>query len=45
MIRKIVGTLKNPKGAEMFARLLSVLGTWKLRKEGFSGPKLRTVLS
>jgi hypothetical protein len=30
VIRKIVGTLRNPKGAEMFARLVTVLGTWKL---------------
>jgi transposase len=33
VIRKIVGTLRNPRGAEVFARLLSVLGTWKLRQE------------
>lgn len=44
VIRKIVGTLRNPKGAEMFARLLSVLGTWKLRKRDL-GTELRTVLS
>ena len=33
VIRKIIGTLRNWKGAEAFARLLSVLGTWKLRGE------------
>lgn len=33
VIRKIIGTLRNWKGAEAFARLLSVLGTWKLRRE------------
>jgi transposase len=33
VIRKIIGTLRNWKGAETFARLLSVLGTWKLRGE------------
>ncbi len=32
-IRKIIETLMNWKGAEAFARLLSVLGTWKLRGE------------
>lgn len=33
VIRKIVGTLRNSKGAEALTRLLSVLGTWKLRGE------------
>jgi hypothetical protein len=33
VIRKIIGTLRNWKGAGAFARLLSVLGTWKLRDE------------
>ena len=33
VIRKIIGTLRNWKGAEAFARLLSVLGTWELRGE------------
>jgi hypothetical protein len=33
VIRKIIGTLRNWKGAEAFTRLLSVLGTWKLRGE------------
>ena len=33
VIRKIIGTLRNWNGAEAFARLLSVLGTWKLRGE------------
>ena len=33
VIRKIIGTLRNWKGAEAFARLLSVLGTWKLHGE------------
>lgn len=31
VIRKIVGTLRKAEGADVFARLLSVLGTWKLR--------------
>jgi transposase len=29
VIRKIIGTLRNGKGAEVFARLMSVLGTWR----------------
>ncbi|MCI4373597.1 MAG: IS66 family transposase [Thermoplasmata archaeon] len=33
VIRKIIGTLRNWTGAEAFARMLSVLGTWKLRGE------------
>jgi transposase len=33
VIRKIVGTLRNWRGANAFARLLSILGTWKLRGE------------
>jgi len=33
VIRKIIGTLRNWKGAKALARLLSVLGTWKLRGE------------
>jgi transposase len=44
VIRKIIGTLRNWKGAEAFARLLSVLGTWKLREEN-SSTKLYTALS
>jgi len=31
VIRKIIGTLRNEQGAKAFARLLTVLGTWKLR--------------
>ncbi len=31
VIRKIIGTLRNWNGAEAFTRLLSALGTWKLR--------------
>ena len=31
VIRKIIGTLRNGKGAEVFARLMSVLGTWRAR--------------
>jgi transposase len=44
VIRKIIGTLRNWKGAEAFARLLSVLGTWKLRGENPSA-KLYAALS
>ncbi|MGI0156142.1 MAG: IS66 family transposase [Thermoplasmata archaeon] len=33
VIRKIIGTLRNWKGADAFARLMSVFGTWKLRGE------------
>ncbi|MGI0067878.1 MAG: IS66 family transposase [Thermoplasmata archaeon] len=33
VIRKIIGTLRNWQGAEAFARLMSVFGTWKLRGE------------
>lgn len=33
VIRKIVGTLRNEDGARALTRLLSVLGTWKLRGE------------
>jgi transposase len=33
VIRKIVGTLRNARGAEVFARLLSTLGTWRARGE------------
>ncbi len=33
VLRKIVGTLRNATGAEALARLMSVLGTWKLRGE------------
>ena len=33
VIRKIVGTLRNREGAEALSRLLSVIGTWKLRGE------------
>jgi len=31
VIRKIIGTLRNGKGAEVFARLMSVLGTWRAK--------------
>ena len=44
VIRKIIGTLRNWRGAEAFARLLSVLGTWKLRGENPSA-RLRAVLA
>ncbi|EQD55365.1 Transposase IS66, partial [mine drainage metagenome] len=44
VIRKIVGTLRNWNGAEAFARMLSVLGTWKLHGENPS-TKLYAVLS
>ncbi|MHB8352723.1 MAG: IS66 family transposase, partial [Thermoplasmata archaeon] len=44
VIRKIVGTLRNEKGAGALARLLSVLGTWKLRGENPS-TKLYAALS
>ena len=44
VIRKIIGTLRNWDGAKAFARLLSVLGTWKLRGENPSA-KLYTALS
>jgi len=44
VIRKIVGTLRNSKGAEALSRLLSVLGTWKLRGESPSA-NLYAVLS
>lgn len=33
VIRKIVGTLRNYEGATALTRLLSVIGTWKLRGE------------
>ncbi|MGI0054326.1 MAG: IS66 family transposase, partial [Thermoplasmata archaeon] len=33
VIRKIIGTLRNARGALAFTRLLSVLGTWGLRGE------------
>jgi transposase len=29
VIRKIIGTLRNGRGAEVFSRLMSVLGTWR----------------
>ncbi|MDE1836190.1 MAG: transposase [Euryarchaeota archaeon] len=32
VIRKVVGALRNERGAEALARHLSVLGTWKLRR-------------
>ena len=44
VIRKIIGTLRNWKGAEAFARLRSVLGTWKLREKN-PAPELYAVLS
>jgi len=31
VIRKIIGTLRNSRGAQAFTRLLSMLGTWGLR--------------
>jgi transposase len=31
VIRKIIGTLRNGKGAEVFARLMSVIGTWRTK--------------
>jgi transposase len=31
VIRKIIGTLRNGRGAEVFARLMSVLGTWRTK--------------
>lgn len=36
VMRKILGTLRNEKGANAFARLLSVFGTWRLRGENAS---------
>ena len=33
VLRKILGTLRNEKGATALARLLSVFGTWRLRGE------------
>ena len=33
VVRKIVGTLRNGRGAEALTRLWSVLGTWRLRGE------------
>jgi transposase len=44
VIRKIIGTLRNWKGAEAFTRMLSVLGTWKLHGENPS-TKLYAALS
>jgi transposase len=44
VIRKIVGPLRNWKGSEAFAHLLSVFGTWKLRGENLS-PNLYAALS
>ena len=44
VIRKIVGTLRTGEGAEAWARLLSVLGTWKLRGKNPS-TKLYSALS
>jgi transposase len=31
VIRKIIGTLRNGRGAEVFARLMTVLGTWRTK--------------
>jgi transposase len=31
VVRKIVGTLRNAQGANVFARLMSVIGTWRTR--------------
>jgi transposase len=44
VIRKIIGTLRNWRGAEAFTRMLSVLGTWKLHGEN-PATKLYAVLS
>ncbi len=44
VIRKIIGTLRNVWGAEALTRLLSVLGTWKLRGE-YPSANLYAVLS
>ncbi len=44
VIRKIVGTLRKARGAEVFARLMSVLGTWKLQGKDPAG-KLYQALS
>ena len=44
VIRKIIGTLRNKKGAQALTRLLSVIGTWKLRGENPSA-KLYAALS
>ncbi len=44
VIRKIIGTLRNGKGAEALTRLQSVLETWKLRRESTSA-NLDAVLS
>lgn len=33
VVRKIVGTLRNAKGAAVFARLMTVLGSWRARGE------------
>ncbi len=44
MIRKIVGTLRNAREAEVFARLMSVLGTWRAKGQD-AAAKLYTALS
>lgn len=44
VLRKILGTLRNEKGANALARLLSVSGTWRLRGED-PAKNLYTVLS
>jgi transposase len=31
VVRKIIGTLRNGRGANVFARLMSVIGTWRAR--------------
>jgi transposase len=31
VVRKIIGTLRNGRGAEVFARLMSVIGTWRTK--------------
>jgi transposase len=33
VVRKIIGTLRNARGAKVFARLMSVIGTWRTRGE------------
>jgi len=33
VVRKIIGTLRNERGANVFARLMSIVGTWRTRGE------------
>lgn len=44
VVRKIVGTLRNAKGAAVFARLMTVLGSWRARGED-PAVRLYTALS